>query len=99
MKHNGHYFAVNILWVSVILLFARCEGVAGSPLRLTVQPRGTNQVELTLNPVDQGGVYEVLARINGPEGHWVTFAGLFLSNSNKVITATRDLGGIPGLTL
>ena len=39
-----------------------------APLRLTVQPKGTNQVELTLEPVLPNLPYEVMARTNGANG-------------------------------
>jgi hypothetical protein len=73
--------------------------VSATPIRLTVQPEGINQVKLTFSPVIPGVLYEVLARTNGPDGHWMTFAGAFIGGSNKTISATCNLGGIKGLTL
>lgn len=35
-----------------------------SPLHLTVQPKGTNQVALTMWPVNQAGICGVLVRSN-----------------------------------
>ena len=55
-------------------------------------------MELTFGPVMPDGYYQVLARTNGPEGHWKSLAG-YNSGSNTSITATCDLGAIPGLTL
>lgn len=72
--------------------------VPATPIRLTVQPKGTNQVELTFGPVVPGIWYEVLARTNSPDGHWMTMAG-YVGRSNKLISATCNLGGIAGLTL
>jgi hypothetical protein len=75
--------------------------VQANPVRLTVQPAGTNQVELTFGPVVPEVWYEVLARTNGPGGHWITFASA-LGSSNKVVTVTVNLGGggdLSGLTL
>lgn len=80
---------------SALLVTARLRA---TPLRLTVQPKSTNQVELTIEPVITNGYYEVLARTNGPKGHWIRFTGL-LGNSNKIITTACDLSHIDGLTL
>ncbi|HEY1662004.1 MAG TPA: carboxypeptidase-like regulatory domain-containing protein [Verrucomicrobiae bacterium] len=67
-------------------------------VRITVEPKGTNQIALTLNPVDPTVYYEVLARTNGPDGHWMMLAG-YIGGSNNTISAIYNLGGIPGLTL
>jgi alpha-tubulin suppressor-like RCC1 family protein len=80
------------------LIFFSAPLLLAIPIKLTVQPKGTNQVELTLGPVMPDVFYEVLARTNGPEGHWMTFTG-YIGGSNKTISAICDLGGIPGLTL
>src|SRR5664280_2802019 len=82
---------------AVTVLFA-AFGVLAAPTRLTVQPKGTNQIELTLSPVITNVFYEVLARTKGPDGHWMTLAG-YIGSSNDSISATCDLGGIQGLTL
>jgi hypothetical protein len=70
-----------------------------TPIKLTVQPKGTNQVELTFGPVTPDVLYEVLVRTNVQDGRWESFTGIFIGNSNKIITATCDLNGIQGLTL
>ena len=88
------------IFISWVLL--NTAKVQATPVRLTVQPKGTNQVELTFGPVMPGVWYEVLARTNRPDGHWITFAGAFLGPSNKIVTATCNLGGggdLSGLTL
>ena len=82
------------IFISCVLL--KTASVDATPLRLTVQPKGTNQVELTFGPVVPGVSYEVLVRTNGPEGHWMTFSEYF-GGSNTTVTAVCDLGGIPGL--
>jgi len=81
-------------FVSWIVL--NVEGARAAPIRLTIQAKGTNQVELTFSPVVPECFYQVLARTNGPTGHWIPFTGGFIGGSNKTVTATRDLGG-PGL--
>jgi hypothetical protein len=87
---------------SVFLVPALIFIVAGSaiavPLRLTVHPKGTNQVQVTLTPLVTNQFYEVLVRTNAPDGHWIRFAGL-ISDTNTSITAVCDLGQIAGLTL
>jgi len=88
------------IFISWVLL--NTAKVQATPVRLTVQPKGTNQVELTFGPVMPGVWYEVLARTNRPDGHWITFAGAFLGPSNKIVTTTCNLGGggdLSGLTL
>jgi alpha-tubulin suppressor-like RCC1 family protein len=98
MKNKRHVFGAIISWLGVVFLSICCEITQAAPLQLTVEPKGTNQVELTLAPVVPDGYYEVLVRTNGPRGHWIQFAGL-LSNSNTTITATCDLGHVEGLKL
>jgi hypothetical protein len=93
-----HIFRGRSLWLVLVLLFVCQDFSLATPLRVTVEPRGTNKVEVTLAPVVPDGYYEVLARTNGPRGHWIRFAGL-LSNSNTTIVAACDLGHIEGLTL
>jgi alpha-tubulin suppressor-like RCC1 family protein len=81
-----------------LMLFFFCEISGASPLRLTVRPQGTNQVELTLSPVITNIYYAVLTRTNGPKGHWIMFAGL-PDSGKTTLTATCDLGHVQGLTL
>ena len=69
-----------------------------TPIRLTIQPKGTNKVEVTFGPVFAESLYEVLVRTNGPEGHWMTFASC-LGGSNKTASVVCDLGEIPGLSM
>jgi hypothetical protein len=80
------------------LIFFFAPLLLATPIKLTVQPKGTNQVELTLGPIMPDVFYEVLARTNGPDGHWITVAG-YIGGSNKTISAACDLGGVQGLTL
>ena len=85
------------LWLALALLFSGRDTTLATPLRLTVVPKGANQVELTLAPVVPDGYYEVLARTNGPHGHWIRFAAL-LGGSNTSVTVSADLGHVEGLT-
>jgi hypothetical protein len=64
----------------------------GTPLRLKVEPTGTNAVQISLTPTVPGAYYAVMARTNGPGGHWLSFAG-FLGPSNGTLVATQPLGG------
>jgi hypothetical protein len=82
----------------VSLLLCNTIHIWAAPLRLTVQPKGTNQVELTLEPVLPNLPYEVMARTNGPTGHWIKFAGC-IGSSNGIVSVLTDLGAVPGLTL
>jgi hypothetical protein len=78
--------------------FLNAANGQSNPVRLTVQPKGTNQITLTLSPVEPRVSYEVLARTNDTFGNWMMLTGL-ISGSNNTISATCVLGGIPGLTL
>jgi hypothetical protein len=68
--------------------------VLGTPLRLKVEPKGTNAVQVSLTPMVPGAYYAVMARTNGPDGHWLSLAG-FLGPSNGTLVTTCPLGG-PG---
>ena len=72
-----------------------CQLTLAAPLQLTVQPKGTNQVALTIGPVVQVA-YGVLARTNGPGGHW-TVLGPFFGDTNKTLSVTCELSG--GMTV
>jgi len=100
MKVDKYILGGRRFWLVLVLLvfFLERDSSLATPLRLKVEPKGANQVEVTLAPVDTNGYYEVLARTNGPHGHWIRFAAL-LSNSNTTITAACDLGHVEGLTL
>ncbi len=96
MKHR--------ILIGIIISCALLSTVStrATPLRLTVQPKGTNEVELTFGPIIPDCDYQILARTNGLDGHWMTFAGDFIGGSNKTITATCNMGGagdLKGLTM
>jgi alpha-tubulin suppressor-like RCC1 family protein len=97
---KGHKFILRAaaFWLLAIFLFACDENIFALPLKLTVEPKGTNQVGLTFGPVVSGIYYQVLARTNGPEGHWIPFDG-YIGGSNETMSVTSDLGKIQGLTL
>ncbi len=85
----------------LLLSFAR-SAESQDGLRWSIQPKGTNQVEIIFGPVIPDCYYEVRARTNGLEGHWLNFGGGFIGGSNKTITATCNLGGaddLQGLTM
>jgi hypothetical protein len=84
-----------LAWAISLTLFSVTLTLA-APLQLTVQPKGTNQVALTIGPAIQGGVYGVLARTNGPGGHWIVF-GPFFGDTNKTLSVTCELSG--GMTV
>jgi hypothetical protein len=81
----------------LIFFFVSYVVLSATPIKLTVRPRGTNQIDLTFGPVIQGNWYAVLVRTNGTEGHWITFAG-DIGGSNKTMSITADLKGVEGLT-
>ena len=81
---------------SVIVLFV--WRATATPLHLSVRPHGTNQVELTFGPVSPDTAYLVLARTNGPSGHWLNFLSVY-GDSNRTMSVTGNLALIKGLSL
>ena len=69
--------------------------VPGTPLRLKVEPKGTNAVLISLTPMVPGALYGVMARTNGPDGHWLSFQSGLIGPSNGTLVTTCPLGG-PG---
>lgn len=78
-----------LIWAILINI-----NLQAAPIRLTSKLVGTNQIEFSFGPVVSGVSYEILARTNGPEGHWIGFA-VYEGTSNGVVIATHSLGG-PG---
>jgi len=85
-----------LISIFICCMLISTANLLAAPLRLTVQPKRTNQVALTMGPVIQGGIYGVLVRTNGSDGHWTLF-GTFIGDTNKTISVTCDLGG--GMTV
>lgn len=79
------------------LIFLSATLALATPVKLTVQPKGTNQIHLTFESVTPGGWYQVLVRTNGPDGHWITFSS-YLAGSNKTFSVSAGVGGVQGLT-
>jgi hypothetical protein len=65
-----------------------------TPLRLKVEPKGTNAIEITLTPTVPGAYYGIMTRANEPDGHWLSLTGL-IGSSNGTSVTTCPLGG-PG---
>lgn len=85
-------------WLNLSFFFVGSIALIATPIKLTVQPEGADQVELTFGPVAKDVAYEVLVRTNGPEGHWMTFAGDVAGN-DQTISITANLTNVPGLTM
>jgi len=83
---------------AVLLALISATLALAEPVQLKVQPRGTNQVELTLGSLETNAYYQVMVRSNSPDGHWIVFTSL-LSGSNSTITSIHDLSGVSGLSL
>jgi hypothetical protein len=96
-ESKGLVHSTGFLWLSLVLGLVIGPVADARPLRLTVEPKGTNQVVITLTPVVTNTDYEVLARSNGPDGHWLQFANL-LSGGSSTVSITQDPGHVPGLT-
>src|SRR5882724_3874651 len=64
-----------------------------TPLRLKVEPKGTNAIEITLTPTVPGAVYGIMARSNGPDGHWLSLPAALIGPSNGTLVTTCPLGG------
>jgi hypothetical protein len=84
--------------LAVGLIFLWASLVFAIPIKLTVQPISTNRIQFTFGPVTPHDWYEIWARTNGPDGHWMTFSS-FSAGSNTTLSVTAALGGIHGLTL
>lgn len=77
----------------VALVLLNLNVTKATPILLTLTPKGPDQAEFTFGPVIPGVYYQVLARTNSPEGHWMTFAHSAFTSSNGNITAVCNLGG------
>jgi len=53
-----------------LAIFVSASALAESP-RLNVRALGNNRIALTVTPVRPESVYDIFARTNGPEGHWI----------------------------
>lgn len=54
--------------------------------RLDVKAKSTNELEFTLNPIVPGGYYEIMARSNSPDAHWIGLLGV-IGESNQTAIA------------
>jgi hypothetical protein len=89
---------MNFSWIiSIVASWALIStaSVLGTPLRLKVEPKGTNAVQISLTPMVPGAIYGVMARTNGPDGHWLSFESGLIGPSNGTLVTTCPLGG-PG---
>ncbi|HSY43159.1 MAG TPA: carboxypeptidase-like regulatory domain-containing protein, partial [Candidatus Acidoferrum sp.] len=83
--------------LAISLIFLSATLALAMPIKLTVQPKGANQIQLTFGPVTAQDWYQVWVRTNGPDGHWMLLSS-FSTGSNTALSVTTALGGIPGLT-
>ena len=59
--------------------------------KLNLKTIGTNELEFTLKPIVPGGYYEVMARSNSPDAHWIGLTGVIGgSNQSETITYKPD---------
>ena len=65
-----------------------------APIRLTVKPEGTNQLELTITPIKPDAIYYVLARTNRPGAYWLPLTVL-IGATNETLIVHFDLGQMP----
>src|ERR1039458_7716242 len=86
-----------LFWLAVLFLISFELSAIATPIRLTVQRKGSNQVELAFSPITPDVMYNILVRSNGPDGHWMRFQNLFLlGNTNNALTVTRVLDNANG---
>jgi alpha-tubulin suppressor-like RCC1 family protein len=76
------------------LVLLNLNTTKAAPLRLKVEPKGTNALEITLTPTVPGAFYGIMTRANGADGHWLSLTGL-IGSSNGTSVTTCTLGG-PG---
>jgi len=93
--------STNCLFLLVVLFLISFElSATATPIRLTVQPKGSNQVELAFSPITPDVMYNILVRSNGPDGHWMRFQNLFLlGNTNSTLSVTCVLDNAKGPTI
>lgn len=60
--------------------------------RLAVKTTGTNELEFTLSPIVPNGYYEVMARSNSPDAHWIGLTGV-IGGSNQSVSITYKPDG------
>jgi hypothetical protein len=100
MRRSKKNFANRLFWLAVSFLISFETLARATPIHLTVQPKGSNQVELTFSPIMPDIMYNILVRSNGPDGHWMRFQNLFLvGNTNNILTVTRVLDNADGPTI
>ncbi len=78
-------------WVGIVLLIAGATVLSAQP-KLAVRVAGTNELEFTLSPIVPGGYYEVMARSNSPDAHWIGLTGV-IGGSNQSVTLSYKPGG------
>jgi hypothetical protein len=89
-----------LFWLAILFLISVESSASATPIRLIVQPKGSNQVELAFSPITPDVMYNILVRSNGPDGHWMRFQNLFLlGNTNKTLTVTCVLDNSKGPTI
>jgi hypothetical protein len=93
-------FANRLFWLVVLFLASFELSATATPIRLTVQQKGSNRVELAFSPTTPDVMYNILVRRNGPDGHWMRFQNLFLlGNTNNTLMVTCVLDNVKGPTI
>ncbi len=99
MNRIKRNFANFLFWFVVLMIYFESLADA-TPIRLTVQPKGSNQVELAFGPITPDVMYNVLVRSNGLDEHWMRFQNLFLlGNTNATMAVTCVLDNAKGPTI
>jgi len=60
--------------------------------KLAVNIKGTNELEFTLSPTVPGGYYEVMARSNSPDAHWIGLTGAIGGSNQSVAISFKPEG-------
>ena len=81
---KGNRSRVAAICVGSIFLVAGVFSSLAQP-KLVVKMKGTNELEFTLSPIVPDGYYEVIARSNSPDGHWIALTDV-LGGSNQSVT-------------
>lgn len=73
--------------------------VSGTPIHLSITPRGPTQAAITISPVAPytDSVYEILVRTNSLEGRWINIYSC-VGNPSRTISAVINLKNVRGLT-
>jgi len=82
-----------LIFHATLLLLLSSVATPGASPRLIVRPHGTNELEIMASGLQTNTYYMVMARTNGPGGHWLGLTG-FSSEKDSKASLVYSLGEI-----